>query len=619
MWETGYPFFSKGNTEIKRHRPLTATMPLRKRPTKDHRDTLPHHHRSKFSDQCGSEEEFERFFQELNTELETNPDSYKKREDFERLKKRWAKKHELKYLPTSADIYNALDDEKKTKFRPLLLKKPTRTLSGVAPVAVMTSPASCPHGKCSYCPGGVETGSPQSYTGQEPAALRAGNHGFDPFLQVTARLAQYQNIGHVTDKVDLIIMGGTFPARDESYQECFVKGCFDALNSFPGKSSTTKGPRRSHPRFSPTFGEAKKQNEKAPSRCIGLTIETRPDWCMEPHIDQILKLGGTRVELGVQTLSNSILEQVERGHTVEDSIKATRLLKDAGLKVCYHMMPGLPGSDYHHSLESLKTIFSDERFMPDMLKIYPTLVMKGTKMYRLYRTGNYQPLGTEQAASLVAEAKSFVPPWVRIQRIQRDIPSGLIADGVKRSDLRMVAREKMKEKGTRCRCIRCREVGFHRQSEVDLDSIELCIQSYQASGGTEYFLSYEGSPLETRNEGARQEKTGQRREDRSQRLLIAYCRLRIPSEDAHRKEVKNRNVALVRELKVFGELEELGKRSEARWQHRGYGRRVLEKAEEIARSEWERTWLLITSGVGVREYYRRFGYRMTGPYMRRKL
>ena len=595
-------------------------MPPRKKPVKDHTAPPPPHHRSKFSIQHEGDKKFGRFVQELNTELETHPDSYQKREDFERLKKRWAKKYEFRSLPTSADIYNALDDEKKKKFRPLLLKKPTRTLSGVAPVAVMTSPAPCPHGKCSYCPGGVETGSPQSYTGQEPAALRAGNHGFDPFSQVTARLTQYQSVGHATDKVDLIIMGGTFPARDVDYQECFIKGCFDAMNSFQGRNSTTK--RRFHPphaRLSPTLDEAKKRNEKVPSRCIGLTIETRPDWCMEPHIDQILKLGGTRVELGVQTLSNSILELVERGHTVEDSIKATCLLKDSGLKVCYHMMPGLPGSDYHRSLDSLKIIFRDERFMPDMLKIYPTLVMKGTKMYQLYKTGSYQPLSTEQAALLVAEAKSFVPPWTRIQRIQRDIPAGLIADGVKRSDLRMLAREKMSEKGNRCRCIRCREIGLNLHNELDNNSIKLHVQHYQASGGTEYFLSFEGQSLEMVKERAWQEETRKRKETHEQSLLIAYCRLRIPSEDAHRKEIKNRNVALVRELKVFGELEELGKRSENRWQHRGYGRQLLEEAEEIAKTEWQRARLLITSGVGVREYYRKSGYRLTGPYMGKRL
>jgi len=609
----------KGNTEIKRHRPLTATMPPRKTTTRNHTDPPPHH-RSKFSVQHETDEEFGRFACELNAELETHPDSYRKREDFERLKKRLAKKYEFTSLPTSADIYNALDDEKKKKYRPLLLKKPTRTLSGVAPVAVMTSPAPCPHGKCSYCPGGVETGSPQSYTGQEPAALRAGNHDFDPFRQVTARLTQYQTVGHATDKVDLIIMGGTFPARDVDYQESFVKGCFDAMNSFSGKGSITTGRfRPPRTRLSPTLAEAKKRNEKAPSRCIGLTIETRPDWCMEPHIDQILKLGGTRVELGVQTLSGQVLELVERGHTVEDSIKATRLLKDSGLKVCYHMMPGLPGSDYHRSLDSLTTIFRDERFMPDMLKIYPTLVMKGTKMYQLYKTASYRPLGTEQAASLIAEAKSFVPPWVRIQRIQRDIPSGLITDGVKRSDLRMLARKMMSEKGTRCRCIRCREVGLNLHNELDNDSIELHVQHYQASGGTEYFLSFEGKSLETVEETARQHEACKRKETREQRLLIAYCRLRIPSEDAHRKEIKNRNVALVRELKVFGELEELGERSENRWQHKGYGRQLLEKAEDLVRTEWQRARLLITSGVGVREYYRKAGYRMMGPYMAKRL
>jgi len=362
---------------------------------------------------------------------------------------------------------------------------------------------------------------------------------------------------------------------------------------------------------------AKKRNETAPARCIGLTIETRPDWCFEPHINQMLELGATRVELGVQTLDNQVLEQVERGHTVEDSIRATRLLKDSGLKLCYHMMPGLPGSDYKRSLDSLRTIFTNEAFMPDMLKIYPTLVVEGTKLHDRFRQGAYEPMGSEEAASLVAEAKGLVPPWVRIQRIQRDIPARLITGGVMRSDLRMLAREKMKEQGTRCRCVRCREIGLNRQAELDPDSIRLHIRDYPASGGREYFLSYEGKSREHGSIKGREPPPVN--EDGGCELLIAYCRFRIPSEDAFRKEIRNRKAALVRELKVFGELEELGKRTETRWQHKGYGRRLLERAEEIAQEEWEQEQLLVTSGVGVRNYYRKFGYRLTGPYMGKRL
>jgi len=540
---------------------------------------------SKFQKECNSKDRFKKFVKELAEIL--RKEDINNRERVETLKKKLAKKYKLLSLPPNADIYNAFSEKEKEEFRQILLKKPSRTLSGVAPVAVMTSPAPCPHGKCLYCPGGVENNSPQSYTGKEPAALRASNFEYDPFLQVAARLSQYRATGHTTDKIELIVMGGTFPARDLAYQEWFVKRCFDAMNSFQrGKDWTAT-----------TLEMAQKRNEKAKARCIGLTIETRPDWCKEEHINQILKLGGTRVELGVQSLYNDILKKIERGHTVEDTVVATRLLKDSGLKVCYHLMPGLPGSDYSRSLNSLKKIFQEENFMPDMLKIYPTLVVKGTKLYELYKKGEYTPLSTEEAVELIAEAKASVPPWVRIQRIQRDIPSGLIKSGVKKSDLRMIVKRRMKERGLTCSCIRCREVGF---SNLSLEEVEECaqlfIRSYKASAGVEYFLSYELSHLKSL-------------------VLIGYCRLRIPSEKAFRKEIKGKKAGLIRELKVFGEAEQIGKRSVRKWQHRGFGRRLLEEAERIAAENWDRRLMLVTSGVGVRDYYRKFGYRKRGPYM----
>ncbi len=533
------------------------------------------------------------FALELIEEVKQAPVHYLNRAELEKLKKRLLKTHKLGFIPTNADLLFALPGELREEFRPHLLKKPTRTRSGVAPVAVMTSPKDCPHGKCIYCPGGVEHGSPQSYTGEEPAALRAKNHDFDPYHQVQARLTQYQRTGHETDKVDLIIMGGTFPAREEAYQKDFVKGCLNAMNRF-GRETRTKNASE--------LRQAQLRNGKAPARCIGLTVETRPDWCKKEHIDGMLSLGATRVELGVQSLRDEVLKQVDRGHGVGETIKATRLAKDAGLKICYHMMPGLPGSGYQESLEDLLQIFSDERFMPDMLKIYPTLVMEGTKLHQFYRKSNYQPLDSQEAARLIAQAKALVPPWVRIQRIQRDIPAPLIDQGVKRSDLRMLAWEKMKEMGTKCSCIRCREVGLNLKGELAQKEIQFKLRSYPASRGLELFLSYETGP----------------RPEHPQGLLIAYCRLRIPSEEAHRPELREKNAAIIRELKVFGEIEKLGQREAGRFQHRGLGRRLLAEAERLAFSEHGRGRLLVTSGVGVRNYYRSLGYRKLGPYMAKK-
>ena len=247
----------------------------------------------------------------------------------------------------------------------LLRKKPMRTISGVAIVAVMTSPAPCPHGRCLPCPGGTTWETPQSYTGHEPAAMRARYHAYDPFLQTKARIDQLQAIGHAVDKIDLIIMGGTFTSRLPSYQNWFINRCLDALN---GKNS-------------PTVEEAQTCNEKATHRCIGLTIETRPDWLRLQHVDQILHLGATRVELGVQTVYDDLLYAMGRGHTVTDSKDATRLAKNCGFKVCYHMMPGLPGSDENQDLTSLQMIVEDDEFKPDMVKIYPTLTIDGTELY----------------------------------------------------------------------------------------------------------------------------------------------------------------------------------------------------------------------------------------------
>ncbi len=389
------------------------------------------------------------------------------------------KKYGLNRLPSDVDILEHASPDIYNDIIPFLKLKPVRTFSGVAVVAVMTSPEDCPHGKCIYCPGGKEYGTAQSYTGHEPAALRAGSNDFDPFRQTKSRIQQLNTIGHSTDKIDLIIMGGTFTARDKEYQEWFVRRCFDAMNETESAS----------------LEEAHSLNEFAPSRCIGMTVETRPDWCKVEHIDEMLGLGATRVELGVQTTYDDLLEGVERGHKVGESIEATRLAKDAGLKVCYHMMPGLPGSDLQRDLASFKALFENQDFKPDMLKIYPCLVVEGTKLYEKWKKGEYKPYNTEENAELIAEIKRFIPEWVRIQRIQRDIPVKLISAGVDKSNLRQIVQGKLEEKGEKCSCIRCREVGIRslRGEKPDIETISLRRNGYEASEGKEYFLSFEDS------------------------------------------------------------------------------------------------------------------------------
>jgi len=512
------------------------------------------------------------FFSELEQLFRS--DKIRTKDDLEHWKNKLAKKYRIK-MPKNSEILRRLPDSLAKEYRHILVKKPSRTLSGVAIVAIMTSPFPCPHGKCIYCPGGPDKGTAQSYTGHEPAALRAAQYNFDPYEQTKTRIDQLNIIGHDTDKIDLIIMGGTFTARPQSYQEWFVKRAFDALNGKDAK----------------TLEEAQLINEEAKNRCIGLTVETRPDWFMEREIDFALKLGATRVELGIQTVYDEILEFVKRGHTIKESIISTLLAKDAGFKINYHMMPGLPGSSPEKDFLAFKELFENPDFMPDMLKIYPTLVVKGTELYEMWKRGEYEPYSLEEMVELLVKVISVVPPWVRIQRIQRDIPAKFIEAGVKKGDLRAIVLREMEKRGIRCPEIRCREVG-----RKNGNNFEIVRRDYDASQGKEVFLSYE---------------------DKSEDSIAAFLRLRKPSDFAHRPEI--RNSAIVRELKVFGKEVPVGEREARSWQHRGFGRELMSTAEDIAKSEWDIDRVVVISGVGVRNYYRKLGYERLGPYMAKKI
>jgi len=504
-----------------------------------------------------------------------------------REKARLAEKYKLGKFPRNSEILAYAEEDEYDDVLTLLQKKPTRTISGVAVIAAMTKPHKCPHGKCIYCPGGVEAEVPQSYTGKEPATRRAIMHGYDPYEQVWARLEQLDRIGHPIDKCELILMGGTLPSQPYAYQEFFVKGCLRAMNDYPKKTKKEK-----------TLEQIQKENETADVRCVGMTFETRPDYAFEPQVDTMLKLGGNRVELGVQTLSDAVYKKVERGHTVADVVHATQVCRDALLKVGYQTMPGL-FADEKQDYKMFKELFSDERFKPDLIKFYPCLVLKGTKLYELWKKGEYKPYTTEQAVKLIAKVKKIVPPWVRIIRIQRDIPIDLVVAGVTKSNLRELVKEEMCAHGDRCRCIRCREIGLRTSKEkvkLDMRAIELKRIDYKANGGKEVFLSFE----ETTND-----------------LLIGFLRLRKPSEGAHRKEMKDS--AGIRELHVYGPMVEIGEKPKEKWQHRGYGRELLKEAESIAKDEWGLDGMNIISGIGAREYYKKFGYKRTGPYMGKSL
>ena len=455
------------------------------------------------------------------------------------------------------------------------MKKSTRTISGVTPLAVMTRPMKCP-GQCVCCPTYPEI--PQSYTPESPAVLRAIGCGYDAAEQVRLRLRVLSGMGHPTDKIELIVMGGTFLSAPVDYQYRFIKDCFDALNG----------------EVSATLEEAKQLNEGVVCRCVGLCIETRPDWCGPEEIARMLAFGATRVELGVQVLDDDIYRLIRRGHSVSDVIRATRLLKEYGFKVHYHWMPGLPGSTPQLDLEMAKRLFSDSAFRPDGLKLYPTMVVAGTGLERWYREGRYLPYDDETMINLIVEIKSIVPGYVRISRVLRDIPAQYIVGGLKDS-LRGEAKRRMKERGIECRCIRCREYGHRARDKRETGEPAMVRMDYQASGGSEVFLSFEDS-----NE-----------------TLFGLLRMRVDLRPPGglRREFGERS-AIIRELHIYGPEIPLGARDPEAVQHRGLGRALLAEAERIAAREFGVRQIAVLSGVGAREYYRsEFGYRAQGDYM----
>jgi len=508
------------------------------------------------------------------------------KEDVNLVKVRVAGRRDLGKVPSNSELIRYLKPEEKDKLLPLLRRKIVRTISGVTVVAVMTKPWPCPQkNPCAYCPGGPPYGVPQSYTGHEPAAMRGIQNDFDPYEQVRKRVEQLEAIGHAVDKVEIVIMGGTFPGMPLEYQEHFVKRCLEAVTRRKARS----------------LEKAKKLAETGRTRNVGITVETRPDWAKEKHVDHMLSMGITRVELGVQNVYDDIYELVERGHSVRDVTEATRILKDAGLKVAYHLMPGLPGSSFERDLEGFQKIFADPEFKPDMIKIYPCLVLKGTKAYEWWRRGEYRPYATEEAVQLILEVKKMIPPWVRVMRVQRDIPAFLIEAGVNRSNLRQLVLRRLKEEGVRCRCIRCREVG-HRwlkdRVKPDPENIQILTVKERASEGEEVFISAE---------------------DAVNDVLVGYLRLRIPSGKAHRPEILPETTAIVRELRVYGPLVPVGMHLAEAWQHKGYGGVLLSEAERISNEDYGRKKVVVTSALGTKQYYKRFGYNYDGPYVSKVL
>ncbi len=453
--------------------------------------------------------------------------------------------------------------------------KPVRTQSGIAAVAVLTKPAGCP-GRCIFCPD--DPTMPKSYLAREPGAQRALRHDFDPYLQTRSRLTALYNTGHPTDKVELLILGGTWGAYAHAYGEWFIQRCLDAMNGCD----------------SATLQEAQRLNQQAPSRCVGLTIETRPDWVTPREVIRLRRLGVTRVQLGVQSLDDRILALNGRGHDMETTRRACRLLRAAGFKLHLHWMPNLYGATPDSDRVDFARLWSDPDLRPDDLKIYPTALLDGTELYELWRQGAYRPYDETALIDLLADCKAQTPSYCRLTRVVRDIPSDYILEGSRASNLRERVQKRLAATGRQCRCIRCREVG---DAAPNLEAMDLRVLRYETGVGLEHFLSVESSDSQ----------------------LAGFLRLLLPwTEEAIERPAELEGSALIRELHVYGPALHIGATSDGETQHRGLGGRLLAAAEQIAHDAgWRR--IAVIAALGTKAYYRRHGFALADLYMHKAL
>ncbi|XP_065487717.1 elongator complex protein 3 [Caloenas nicobarica] len=507
-----------------------------------------------------------------------------------KLKTKTSAKYGLAAQPRLVDIIAAVPPQYRKVLVPKLKAKPIRTASGIAVVAVMCKPHRCPHinftgNICVYCPGGPDSDfeySTQSYTGYEPTSMRAIRARYDPYLQTRHRVEQLKQLGHSVDKVEFIVMGGTFMALPEDYRDYFIRNLHDALS---GHTSNN-------------VAEAVRYSERSLTKCVGITIETRPDYCLKRHLSDMLSYGCTRLEIGVQSVYEDVARDTNRGHTVKAVCESFHLAKDAGFKVVAHMMPDLPNMGLERDMDQFVEFFENPAFRPDGMKLYPTLVIRGTGLYELWKTGRYKSYPPSTLVDLVARILALVPPWTRVYRVQRDIPMPLVSSGVEHGNLRELALARMKDLGTQCRDVRTREVGIQEiHHKVRPYQIELVRRDYVANGGWETFLSYE---------------------DPEQDILVGLLRLRKCSEESFRPELKG-GVSIVRELHVYGSVVPVSSRDPSKFQHQGFGMLLMEEAERIAKEEHGSWKIAVISGVGTRNYYRKIGYELEGPYMVKQL
>lgn len=500
--------------------------------------------------------------------------------NWQKIKLVWAKS--LGYIPKNSEIlqaYHLLLEKQKIKPLPKitasLIVRKIRTLSGVAPFAVMMKPFLCP-GKCIYCP--QEPGMPKSYLSDEPAAARAKKLNFDPFLQINSRLKQLKAIGHQPEKLQIIVIGGTFSAYPQEYKKQFLKNIFDAVNGKVAKN----------------ISQAQEWNQKAKHRIIGLSIETRPDWLDDKELKLLRDYGVTKVQLGVQALDNKINKITQRGHNIEAVVKATDKLRNAGFKINYHFMPNLPGSNPQKDISMAKKMFSSSHFRPDTLKIYPCIVIAKTKLFSLWQKGKYQAYDDKTLINVLSEIKKTVPYYCRIDRLVRDISRKWTRAGTTSTNIRQIIKKRMDKSLEKCRCIRCREV--RNQAKLNF-KVKLKIQKYQAGNGQEIFLSF-----------------------KDDKYLYALLRLRLPNWQKTKPLFPVlKNSALIRGIQVFGQQLGIGNKVKSNSpQHQQLGKQLIKKAEKLAYKAGYKKMAII-SGVGVRGYYQKLGYHLQQTYMVKKV
>ncbi|TRY99833.1 hypothetical protein DNTS_014888 [Danionella cerebrum] len=508
-----------------------------------------------------------------------------------KVKTKTSAKYGLSAQPRLVDIIAAVPQHYRRALVPKLKAKPIRTASGHAVMNLKAVLSSCAIAQGARTP---ILSIPRSHTQDmsfynglyillaQPTSMRAIRARYDPYLQTRHRVEQLKQLGHSVDKVEFIVMGGTFMALPEEYRDCFIRNLHDALSGHTSNNVT----------------EAVRYSERSNTKCVGITIETRPDYCLKRHLSDMLTYGCTRLEIGVQSVYEDVARDTNRGHTVRAVCESFHLAKDAGFKVVAHMMPDLPNVGMERDVEQFIEFFENPAFRPDGLKLYPTLVIRGTGLYELWKTGRYKSYSPSALVDLVARILALVPPWTRVYRVQRDIPMPLVSSGVEHGNLRELALARMKDMGSECRDVRTREVGIQEiHHKVRPYQVELIRRDYVANGGWETFLSYE---------------------DPEQDILIGLLRLRRCSPQSFRPELKG-GVSIVRELHVYGSVVPVSSRDPSKFQHQGFGMMLMEEAERIAREEHGSGKLAVISGVGTRNYYRKMGYELEGPYMMKSL